>query len=402
MNKKKLFLWSLYDFANSIVFINFLVYFSQWLVIDGGLSDFWYNATFAISTILLFITAPILASYTDRHGGRKYFLNISTICQCLSYSGSVILAYLGGNIFFITLLFLFGQYFYQLSFIFYNPMIEEISDSSHRARASGIGQFSNAFGQLIGLAVMLPLAKSRLDPLMPSLILFFVLAIPMMVFFKEEKKRVNNSGIKMVLAESKIYRKKVIAFFTMSIAMPLLTSFFFFNDALVTVTNNYSIYIQRVFSVPDQTKSLLLMAIVIMSSIGGLVSGWVGDKIGVLKTLKIILVGWIIALPLIAIAPNITVFIIFTILVGFLIGSMWATTRAYMSKLLPSEEMGYGFSFYTLLERFSTLIGPLTWGGIILIFGTESISYRIAMASMAIFVVIGLIIVSFWKRTVTV
>ena len=29
MNKKKLFLWALYDFANSIIFVNFLFYFSQ-------------------------------------------------------------------------------------------------------------------------------------------------------------------------------------------------------------------------------------------------------------------------------------------------------------------------------------------------------------------------------------
>src|SRR5260370_8396317 len=85
MNKKNLFLWSLYDFANSIVFINFLLYFSQWLVIDGGLSDFWYNATFPISTVLLFITAPSLAAYNDKHGGRKLSLNVSTVCTASFY-----------------------------------------------------------------------------------------------------------------------------------------------------------------------------------------------------------------------------------------------------------------------------------------------------------------------------
>lgn len=66
MNKKNLFLRALYDFANSVVFINFLVYFSKRIVVDGGLSDLWYNAIFAITTVLLLFSAPMLAAYTDR------------------------------------------------------------------------------------------------------------------------------------------------------------------------------------------------------------------------------------------------------------------------------------------------------------------------------------------------
>lgn len=185
---------------------------------------------------------------------------------------------------------------------------------------------------------------------------------------------------------------------TLSLATPMLLAFFFLSDAVITASNNYSIYMERVFSVPDKTKSILLMAILIMSALGGIVAGWIGDRIGVLKTFKIILVGWIIALPAVALAPNFTVFIITTVLVGVLIGSMWATSRAYLSTLLSSEEMGYGFSFYTLSERFSTFLGPLAWGGVIWFFGTEPFSYKIAMITMTIFVIIAFIILHFWKR----
>ena len=129
MNKKQLFLWSLYDFANSVVFINFLLYFTQWLVIDGGFSDFWYNAIFAITTAFLFLTAPTLAAITDRFGGRKYFLNISTICVFLSYGMAGALATFGfQNIYCIALFFLIGQYFYQLSFVFYNSMLSDVAE----------------------------------------------------------------------------------------------------------------------------------------------------------------------------------------------------------------------------------------------------------------------------------
>lgn len=401
MNKKKLFLWSLYDFANSIIFINFLLYFTQWIVVDGGLSDFWYNAIFAISTVLLFLSAPILAAFTDKHGGRKFFLNISTIGTFITYGLAAVTAGSSNpNIFIIALLFLLGQYFYQLSFIFYNPMLEEIADTDHRARASGIGQFSNALGQVAGLLITLPLAGSRLAPLMPSVIISFILALPMMIFFKESKQRERGVNFHTIKSETVIFKRKFLSFLALSMGAPMLLAFFFFNDAIITVTNNYSIYMERVFSVPDATKSILLMAILVMSAVGGIVGGWLGDKIGILKTLKIILFGWIIALPAVALAPNFTIFIIITVLVGLLLGSAFTAARAYMSTLLSSEEMGYGFSFYTLFERFATFVGPLTWGGIIWFLGTAPSSYKIAMSTMAVFVVVGLVILSTWKKKI--
>lgn len=400
MNKKKLFLWSLYDFANSIVFINFVLYFATWIVVDGGLSDFWYNAIFAIATVLLFLSAPILASFTDKHGGRKFFLNISTFGTFVSYGLAAFLAGLdNSNVFIIAVLFLIGQYFYQLAFVFYNPMIEEISDAAHRSRASGIGQFSNALGQVAGLLITLPLAGSRVAPLMPSVIIFLALALPMMIFYKESRERERGVSFSVIKDETKIFKRKFMTFISVSVATPMILTFFFLSDVATTVANNYSIYMERVFAVPDKTKSILLMAILFMSAVGGITAGWLGDKIGLLKTFKLVIVGWIIALPAIALAPSFTIFIITTILVGLLVGSFFATSRAYMSTLLSVEEMGYGFSFYTLFERFSTFFGPLVWGGVIWIMGIAPSSYKVAMTTMTVFAIIGLIILHYWKRT---
>ncbi|OGI64425.1 hypothetical protein A2733_01300 [Candidatus Nomurabacteria bacterium RIFCSPHIGHO2_01_FULL_40_20] len=402
MNKKRLFLWCLYDFANSFVLINFLLYFGQWLVIDGGLSDFWYNAIFAITTIILLFSAPTLAAYTDKHGGRKFFLNIATFGTFISYSLVVLFAYADTpNIFLVALFFLLGQYFYQLSFVFFNPMIADIADEGHRARASGIGQSSNALGQICGLLVTLPLSASRLDPLIPAIGIFFVLALPMMILFKEERKMESGISLRMMKEETKIFKSKMFNFFRISIAAPMLVAFFFFNDALITASNNYSIYIERVFSVPDKTKSILLMGIILTGAIGGILGGWIADRIGALKTLKIILLGWVVILPAIALAPSFKMFFILTVPVGLLIGSMWAVTRAYMSTLLTKDDMGYGFSFYTLMERFATFVGPLAWGGTILFLGSEPSSYRLAMGILTIFVLTGFFILHFWKRQPT-
>jgi len=401
MNKKNLFYWSLYDFANSFVLINFLLYFSQWLVIDGGLSDFWYNALFAISSILLLLSAPTLAAFTDRNGGRKYFLKLATFGTLIGYSLATLFAYLDQSIFLIALFFLIGQYFYQLSFSFHNPLIEDVADMSHRARASGIGQFANSLGQVMGLVMAIPLSHTRLQPLFPSIIVFFVLSLPMLIYFKEQKVKQISLTFKEFKEDSKGLYKKFTIFCSASIAIPILVSFFFFNDALITVSHNYSIYLERVFGIPDLTKNIILLIVLLMSAIGGLVFGKIADKIGTLRALKYILIGWIILLPVLGLVRTLVALIICSVLLGFFMGGIWTVTRAYLSQTLKKEEIGYGFSFYTIFERFATFVGPLTWGGIIAVMGTGAYSYRVAVISMTVYIIIGLLVISFWKRSST-
>jgi MFS transporter, UMF1 family len=397
VNKKQLFIWALYDFANSLIYINFILYFAQWIVVDAGLPDFWYNAIFPITTIILLLTAPALAAHTDRHGDRKKYLNIATAGTFIAYGLAAILAGGHSNVWLVALTFLIGQYFYQLSFVFYNPMLVDIADESHRSRAFGIGQFASAIGFVVGIAMSLPLATSRTAPLLPAILAFIVLALPLMLFFKESfNSQENKTG--SIKREAKVFIRKMIAFFAASVATPMLVAFFFFNDALLTISNNNAIYMERVFGTPDTTKSIMLMAVLVMSAIGGIVAGWLGDKIGVLKTLKFILIAWIIVIPLISLAPSFIFFAIVGSLGGLLIGSVWTVTRSYLTMVLPKDQLGYGFSFYALAERFATFVGPLTWGGIIWWLGTDATAYRIAMGSMAVFMIIGLIILVKWKR----
>lgn len=398
MNKKKLWQWGLYDFANSIVFINFLLYFSQWMVIDEGLSDLWYNVIFAVTSIMLLLSAPTLASFTDKFGGRKYLLRYATVGTLLGYGLATIFAYLDWNIFLIALLFLVGQYFYQLSFVFYNSLIDEVSDDHHRARVSGIGQFFNSIGQVFGLLIALPLSATRLQPLFPSLILFVIFSLPLIMSFTDSKPVTTKMTLKIWREGERDYFVMMKRFFATSVAVPMLLAFFFFNDAMITLSNNYPIYMERVFSAADSTKNLLLLTIILMGGIGGLIVGWVADRVGDYKVLKAMLVSWILLIPLLAISKSMLMLTIVTAIMGFCMGPVWVVSRSYLSKILKKEEYVYGFSFYTLSERFATMVGPLTWGGIIAIFGTDSLYYRIAAFSLVIFVVIGLWILSYWSR----
>jgi MFS-type transporter involved in bile tolerance (Atg22 family) len=64
-NRRNVFLWSLYDFANSLAFANVSFYFALWFVSDRGWSDLFVTVATALSTVVLLLTIPILGRFSD-------------------------------------------------------------------------------------------------------------------------------------------------------------------------------------------------------------------------------------------------------------------------------------------------------------------------------------------------
>ena len=399
MNRKNIFLWTLYDFSNSIVVVVFFLYFSQWLVVDKGVSDFWYNMTFAVGSVLLLLTAPILGSIADKTGRQQKYLNNITALSFLFFLGASLVAlFYSQQIFLAILFFLMANYFYQFSFVFYNSLLYCIAPPEKLARVSGIGQAGNWLGQIFGLLITLPFATGAIylfgkagqtQTFLPATTLFLALALPMLLFLKLPQR--GNPSFQIKLKEEygnqwnqfkELIKDPNMKYF--------LIAYFFFNDAIITASNNFPIYLQNVFGVPDGMKSIVLIGILITSAIGALLSGWVSDKIGLKKTLAIVIGGWIIIFPALGLVTSFSLFVTVTIFMGFLFGSIWTVTRAAMTALTPKEKLNFGFSFYTLAERVSTFLGPLTWGLITSIFvNLGPTRYRIASISMAIFVAMG-------------
>src|SRR3989344_1845373 len=243
-------------------------------------------------------------------------------------------------------------------------------------------------------AVFLGGEAGRAQTFLPATILFLLLTLPMLFLFKLSKQQAEPAGEKVKLGS--LYREQWGKFREL-IRIPgvglFLLAYFFFNDAILTAANNFPIYLQNVFAVSDTTKSLLLMGILATSAIGALLAGWMADKVGLKKTLMFVLGSWVVILPLLGSVSNFKLFVVYTVIMGLLYGSVWAVTRAAMTALVPPERMNFGFSFYGIAERVSTLVGPVTWGLIsTLLVHLGPTRYRIAVSAMAIFVIIGLLI----------
>ena len=401
MNKRKIFIWSLYDFSNSIVMIAFFLYFSQWLVIDRGVSDFWFNITLTISSLLFLLIGPVLGSIADKTGNKVTGIRATTILTGGFYllTGIVTVFYPSHEVI-AAILFTVASAFYLLSFIYYNSFLKDLAPQEKHGVVSGWGLVGNYLGQIAAILITLPFttgmitlwgAPGRAQAFIPATIIFLLLALPMLISYKKEKRDVVTKI--NVLSEYKNVWRDLINLFKIPNLGRFLIAYFFFNDAVLTAGNNFPIYMERVFGMSDSIKSMVLIGIMITSAIGAPLSGWIADKIGFKKTLVGVLIGWIIIFPLLSIANTVPLLIAITVIMGLWFGAAWTITRAMVIRYTPNESLNKSFAYFTLMERFATFVGPVSWGLIVAYAPhANAINYRSAALCMAIFVIIGLII----------
>ena len=405
INKRNVFYWTLYDFANSIVVIAFALYFSQWLVVEHKVADIWYNLTFVGASILLLLTAPVLARIADKKQSNMSYLRLMTLLMFISTLGASLLAIFDGNVskfvILATICFLFSNYFYQFCLIFYNTLLNQLAPIKKQGLISGIGYAGNWLGQFAGVLIALPFAvgtlywfghSGRAQTLLPATLLFFALALPMLFLFKETIPPIK---IKISLRDE---YKNFIQSFIKILKIPgvgrFLLGFFFFNDAVITLETNFAIYLERVFNVNDQLKSLFLLSVLVGTTLGALLGGIIADKIGLKKSLKIVLAMTAVTVFLTGIANSFILFLIFSVGFGFFYGASLVITRTVLNYLAPTQEINHIYSYYSLIERFATFVGPVAWGLTILLLSKyEIISYKVAWLIMTIFIIFGVIII---------
>jgi UMF1 family MFS transporter len=89
-NRKEVFAWSLYDFANQpfttiIVTFIYSAFFVKVIAVNEQEGTFLWTNAIAITAVVVSLLSPILGALADRGGYRKFFLILSTlICALFS------------------------------------------------------------------------------------------------------------------------------------------------------------------------------------------------------------------------------------------------------------------------------------------------------------------------------
>lgn len=392
--KRNIFLWALYDFANSIVLIAFLFYFSQWLVVEHGKPGWWFNLSLAVSSALFIISAPFLSRRIDRTKKKLSGLRLWTLISFLGFLAlSIIALTTSGHELIAVVLYTFSSYAYLTCFLYFTPMLNDLSTESNRSYVSGIGQGANSIGQVAGILVTLPFVNGltlfgdpgRVQTFFPAVALFGLLTLPMLLFYREAENSVYGSEPAMSKSFGTLFREllssKPLIF--------LFLGFFLFSDALLTFSNNFALYLEVVHKVSDTTKSILTAGILTLAALGAVILGRVADRIGKIKTLKFILIIWFFLIVTMAFVLNFAVLIPFFLLAGVLFGPVWGISRALVGELAPPHLLASSYGYYVVAERFATFVGPLVWSLALITWGEGPEGYRAALVSLA-----GLLLIS--------
>ncbi|MCE1187806.1 MAG: MFS transporter [Ignavibacteria bacterium] len=397
LGRLRIFVWSLFDFANtsfSIVVVTFLyaVYFKKTVCFDQPIGDFYWSLGTGISMIITAFIAPILGAIADYSTGKKRFLLFFTVLCIIATS---LLYFVGpGQVLLGLTLFILANIGFEAGLVFYDAFLPEITTPKNYGRVSGYGFGMGYLGSLATLLLIYPfiqLNEIRLTFLVAAAF-FLVFAIPLFVFLQDNRR-------KNILGESYTFVgvRRVINTIThlknyKNLATFLL-AFFFYIEGVNTViffAGNYASTTLH-FSTSDL---LIFFATVQTTAIGGsIILGIVADAIGQKKTILLTIVVWLITLAIAYWGESKGSFYVVGLLAGAAMGSCQSTSRSLMSKLTPSDKKTEFFGFYSFFGKSSAVLGPIVFGYISYQTGNQ----RSAIASLAAFFIIGMIILFFVK-----
>lgn len=391
----KIISWSLYDFANTIFSMNIVTrYFALWVVIEKGGKDIHYSIALSVSALFIIILMPIFGVISDEYKRRMPFLIFFTIC-CVIFTGVIGLV---DTLFLGLLFFGIANFFYHSSLVFYDALIPQIAESPDKiGKISGYGVAFGYIGAILGLLMVKPFVKPAegSGAFIPTAVLFLVFSLPLFFLIKDVKKqKVSFSGIKEKLIPA--IKKLVQSFREIKGNKPVyifLLANFLYCDTINTIIAFMAIYAIKVVGF----KGVDLTYFFILSTVSAFVFsyfwGALTDKIGAKKSLTLVLLGWYLALILVILSFEKSVFWVVGIISGAALSGIWVTSRALLIKLSPSEKLGQFFGFYGLTEKMAAVVGPLIWGLVILIFEPWGIiRYRIAVSIFLVFIIASIFV----------
>ena len=153
-NKKEIFSWSFYDFANqpfTTIIVTFIygAFFTSVICSDPNFGTLLWSWGISITAILVAVLSPILGSFADKAGYRKFFLMIFTwicaISSILLYFPNV------GDVYIALILFVIANISFEMGTVFSNSYLQDLSTDSNIGRISG---FAWGLGFLCGLIAM--------------------------------------------------------------------------------------------------------------------------------------------------------------------------------------------------------------------------------------------------------
>jgi len=402
--------WAMFDFANSsyttvVTTAIFNAYFVKTVAsaVELSTATLYLTCSLGIANLLVVLTAPVVGAIADAFAIKKRFLFVSTLC-CVICTAGLSLVHQGDVALAMTLLVL-SNFAFGTSEDLIAAFLPEIATPEKMGRISAFGWTVGYIGGIAVLGTCLAYVtwaqKAGQTPAQfVPVTMLFVAAIflaasaPTFIWLKERAHR-SAAQTKVSTIAAGAFRhvlntigdaKKHRDLFT------FLLSLLCYSCGSTTVVALAAVYAEQVMGFKTNESIILIMVVNVTAAMGAFIFGFIQDKVGSVRTLATTLVLWAVAIFIAFATTDKNGFWCAANIMGIAMGASASAGRALVGQLSPAGRSAEFFGLWGLSVKLSAIIGPMTYGLVTYVSGSN---YRLALLSTLLFFILGLIVVLF-------
>ena len=412
-DKRTIFGWAMYDWANSAYITIFGAvigaFFTGTIMPDDkywGLSgEALWSLLIGAGSIVLMLAMPVLGAIADYASAKRMYLRNFAFLGALFVLITPLVP--DGQVPLFLVVAVVSQFGFVAANVFYDGFLLEISTDETIDKISSKGFALGYLGG--GLYLLLALVLISLSSDEPGATLTESLAARISIFGSGiwwigfslfSLARLPKDG--KAPAAAKGLREYVQIGFgrTQSTVRKLRTfpqlllfvvAFIIYNSGTGTVIAVSGPYAEDTLELELMTIALAFLLVQFIAFFGALMFGKMSDRVGPKRAVMTTLVIWVgIAVMAFFIPKGSDAgFLLLASIVGFVLGGVQALSRSLYGTMIPEEASAEFFGFFSVFSKLSG-IGPLVFGAISALTG----SGRAAILSVAAFFVVGLILLA--------
>ncbi|PRX45033.1 UMF1 family MFS transporter [Prauserella shujinwangii] len=354
------------------------------------------------ATVIQVLILPITGAIADRSQYKKRILGAFAF---VGATASALLFFLADGRWELgVVLYVIANVGYGASIVVYYSFLPDIATPDERDRVSARGW---AFGYLGGgLALALQLAfylsrdafgvseslAVRICFLSAGLWWGLFTLIPLRRLHEHQPPHGRERGASIVRAGFSELWQTLRAARAFPLTLAFLGAYLVFTDGISTVVAVSAQYGKDELKFANEVLITTILVIQFVAYLGGMLHGFVAQRIGAKKTILGSLLVWIVVicaayfiqpgkeLQFYAVAGGI----------GLVLGGTNALSRSLYSQMIPAGKEAQYYSLYEIGERGTSWLGPLLFAGV----GHATGSFRYAIVALAVFFVAGFVLVA--------
>jgi UMF1 family MFS transporter len=403
VKKREVWAWAMYDFANSgyttvVITAVFNAYFVGVVAGNAPWATFAWTLALSASYLLIMLTAPLIGAHADARAAKKRWLAATTI-GCVLGTAGLALAGPGGLVVAVVFLVL-SNYCFGSGENLIAAFLPELAEGDSLGKVSGWGWSLGYLGGLFSLGACLAYVTwaqgqgqgaAEFVPvtMLITAVLFALASLPTFLFLRERATPLSVDHIPGFGAALERLRETWHHARRFPDMRRFMLCIVFYQAGIQAVIALAAIYAEQAMGFQTADTIKLVFLVNITAAIGAFVFGHLEDRIGHVRAIGATLVGWIVMVLLAWGAEGAAMFWVAANIAGFCLGASQSAARALVGALAPPARHAEFFGLWGLAVKFSSVLGPLTYGIVTWITGGD---HRLAILVTGAWFVVGLLI----------